>query len=162
MSGSLHAWYGLHDLESLGSRQAVLQGEIEQRRLPRLAESLHAADGSVRASLTFRQRADGVLIAELEYETTVQLLCQRCLEPFEQPLAGRVALALLEPAAAGSSVQPGYEPVELDDGRLQPSSLIEDELLISLPLVPKHPRSEDCGSLARRLLAEQTTVTKAP
>ena len=163
MPGSLHAWYGLRDLESLAERQAALEGEIEQRRLARLAESLHAADRSVRASMRFRQRAGGALIAELDYDTTVELTCQRCLESYAQPLAGHVALALLDSADAGASAPPDCEPVELDDGRLQAARLIEDELLISLPLVPKHPRSEDCGSLARRLqAAEQSQAAKAP
>ena len=45
----------------------------------------------------------------------------------------------------------GFEPVELEDGRLLPAALIEDELIVSIPLVPKHARVEDCGSLARRL-----------
>ena len=44
MPGSLHAWYGLRDLESLAERQAALEGELEHRRLARLAESLHPAD----------------------------------------------------------------------------------------------------------------------
>jgi uncharacterized metal-binding protein YceD (DUF177 family) len=32
-----------------------------------------------------------------------------------------------------------------------PAQLIEDELIISIPLVPKHARVDDCGSLARLL-----------
>jgi len=43
----------------------------------------------------------------------------------------------------------GFEPFELEEGRLQPVQLIEDELIVAMPLVPKHARVEDCGSLAR-------------
>ena len=43
----------------------------------------------------------------------------------------------------------GFEPFELEEGRLQPAQLIEDELIVAIPLVPKHARVEDCGSLAR-------------
>ena len=46
-------------------------------------------------------------------------------------------------------VPEGFEPFELDEGRLQPAQLIEDELIVAIPLVPKHARVEDCGSLAR-------------
>jgi uncharacterized protein len=151
MSGSLHAWYSLRDLEALGGRQGKLVGELELARLPRLAGLLHSATGSVRASLQFRQRGVGRLTATLELATTVELVCQRCLEPFAQPIAERVELMLVEPGEAGASTPDGYEPIELRDGRLLPAQLIEDELIVAIPLVPKHARVEDCGSLAQNL-----------
>jgi uncharacterized protein len=151
MSGSLRAWYSLRDMEALGARQGGLDGRLELNGLPRLAGLLHSTAGSVRASLHFRQRGVGALAATLELETTVELLCQRCLEPFEQPISERIELMLLQPGASSPSIPEGYEPVELDNGRLLPARLIEDELIVSIPLVPKHARIEDCGSLARNL-----------
>jgi uncharacterized protein len=151
MSGSLRAWYSLRDLEALGGRQGGLDGELELNDLPRLAGLLHSTGGSVRASLHFRQRGVGVVTATLELDTTVDLLCQRCLEPFEQPIKERIELMLVEAGASSASIPEGYEPVELDNGRLLPARLIEDELIVSVPLVPKHARIEDCGSLARNL-----------
>ncbi|HJR70977.1 MAG TPA: hypothetical protein VKA43_13120, partial [Gammaproteobacteria bacterium] len=46
-------------------------------------------------------------------------------------------------------VPDGFEPFELEGGRLKPAELIEDEIIVAMPLVPKHARIEDCGSLAR-------------
>jgi uncharacterized protein len=154
MSGSLRAWYSLRDLEALGVRQGELGGELELASLPRLAGLLHSAAGSVRASLHFRQRGIGAVAATLSFDTTVELLCQRCLEPFAQPIEERLELMLVESSASSVSsvsIPEGYEPVELDNGRLLPARLIEDELIVSIPLVPKHARIEDCGSLARNL-----------
>jgi uncharacterized protein len=153
MSGSLQAWYSLRDLEALGGRQGDLSGELELERLPRLAGLLNSPKGSVRARLRFEQRGVGPLEVTLEYETTVELTCQRCLEPFTERIAERVAMVVVEPGATGSSVPPGYEPIELDKGRLFPATLIEDELIVAIPLVPKHARLEDCGSLAHNLNA---------
>lgn len=151
MSGSLHAWYSLRDLEALGGRQGELGGEIELDRLPRLAGLLHSKAGSVKASLQFRQRGVGRLAATLELATTVELTCQRCLEPFAQPIAERVELLFVEPGEAGTSIPEDVEPIELDEGRLLPAQLIEDEIIVAIPLVPKHARAEDCGSLAQNL-----------
>jgi DUF177 domain-containing protein len=148
MSGSLHAWYSLHDLETLGARQSTLDGEIAIGKLARLAAMLYDDGGSVRASLRFQQRGDGWLAVSLEYETEVHLTCQRCLEPYSERVAGHVELVLAESEAMPSAVPEGYEPVELDRGRLLPAEIIEDELIVSIPLVPKHARVEDCGSLA--------------
>ena len=60
---------------------------------------------------------------------------------------------IVEPGGSESSVPAGYEPIELDEGRLSPAVLIEDELIVAIPLVPKHARPEDCGSLAHNLKA---------
>jgi uncharacterized protein len=101
--------------------------------------------------LQFRQRGVGRLTATLDLETTVELTCQRCLEPFAQPIAERVELLFVDPGEAGAAIPQDYEPIELDDGRLLPARLIEDELIVAIPFVPKHARVEDCGSLARNL-----------
>jgi uncharacterized protein len=149
MSGSLHAWYSLRDLESLADRGVTLKGELDISKLPRLVSLLHSDVGSVKAELTFRQRRDDWLAAELEYRASVHLVCQRCLEPFRHELDGCVHTALADAAAVPTSVPEGFEPFELAGGRLQPAQLIEDELIVAVPLVPKHARLEDCGSLAR-------------
>jgi len=149
MSGSLHTWYSLPDLDVFAARQTVLRGEIELKRLTRLRDMLHADSGSVSASLRFQQRSGGWLALELEYETSLQLVCQRCLDPMSYALLGQVQMGLLESAAAESSLPESYEPVVLDSERLLPERLIEDELIVSLPLVPRHASLDDCGSLAR-------------
>jgi DUF177 domain-containing protein len=151
MSGSLHAWYSLRDLEALGARRAVFGGELELATLSRLAGLLAADEGSVKATLTFGQRSDGWLTVDVAYAADAQLLCQRCLEPVTEHIAGQVSLAVLDSVSADSQLPDGYEPLELEDGRLSPAQVIEDELIVSLPLVPKHARVEDCGSLSRVL-----------
>ncbi len=151
MSGSLHAWYSLRDLESLAKRDIKLTGELEVAKLTRLVTLLHSAVGSVRATLQFRQRRDGWLAITLEYQAAVQLVCQRCLEPFELVLADSVNVVAADREAMPHATPPGFEPFELEEGRLQPAQLVEDELIVAIPLVPKHARVEDCGSLAREL-----------
>jgi uncharacterized protein len=151
MSGSLHAWYSLRDLESLAAREITLQGELDLSKLTRLVSLLHSDVGSVRASLCFRQRRDGWVGMELDYQAAVHLVCQRCLEPFRHDMADRVNVVLADAAQVPSAVPEGCEPFELEEGRLQPEQAIEDELIVAIPLVAKHARIEDCGGLARDL-----------
>jgi uncharacterized protein len=151
MSGSLHSWYSLRDLESLANRGVTLSGELTIGTLTRLKSSLHSDVGSVSATLRFRQRDDGWLGAELALKATVELVCQRCLEPFRHELAETANVVLADAASLPAAVPAGFEPFELEDGRLQPAELVEDELIVAMPLVPKHGRVEDCGSVARQL-----------
>jgi uncharacterized protein len=151
MSGSLYGWYSLRDLESLADRGVTLHGELEVGKLTRLKTLLHAAAGSVSATLRFGQHGDGWWAVEVEYRTAVELVCQRCLEPYRHELDGRTHVVVADEASMPTTLPAGFEPFELTDGRLQPAQLIEDELIVAIPLVPKHPRVEDCGSLAREL-----------
>jgi uncharacterized protein len=151
MSGSLHAWYSLRDLEALAARESVLSGELDIGKLTRLKSLLHSDAGSVRATLRFRQRGGGWLGLTLDYQAEVELVCQRCLEPFRQELADNVNVVLTDAESLTATVPADVEPFELEGGRFQPAQLIEDEVIVAIPLVPKHARVEDCGSLAREL-----------
>jgi uncharacterized protein len=151
MSGSLHTWYSLPDLDRLAESGAVLSGEIEIKRFERLSGILHTDSGSVRASLRFRQRRDGWLIVEMECKATLQLVCQRCLDPLVHPLHARVEMGLLETESMDTRLPDGCEPITLEDGRLLPAQLIEDELIVSMPLVPRHVLPEECGRHVRDL-----------
>jgi uncharacterized protein len=154
MSGSLHAWYSLRDLESLANRGVTLSGELDIGTLTRLKGLLHSDSGSVSATLRFRQRGDGWLGSELEFKADVELVCQRCLEPFRQELVESVNVVIADSDSLPETVPTGFEPFELEDARLQPAQLIEDEIIVAIPLVPKHARVEDCGSLARALAGQ--------
>lgn len=157
MSGSLHTWYSLPDLDRLAERGAVLAGEIELERLTRLKEMLRANGGIVRASLRFRQRGSGWLTVELECEATLQLTCQRCLEPLAHHVEAHVEMGLLENETVEEHLPEGCEPFIVEGGRMSPAQLVEDEIIVSLPLAPRHARLEDCGSLARELAVRSET-----
>ena len=148
MPHTLYAWYSPHELEALGQRKDQLNGEIGAARLTRLRESLCSDEGSVRASLKFGQR-EGYVTVDLHYEANLELACQRCLEPMKEKESGHVLFVVLEDDSMVAGVPAGYEPVMLSGGRFQPAEVIEDELIVSLPLIPRHERVDECGRLAR-------------
>jgi uncharacterized metal-binding protein YceD (DUF177 family) len=39
----------------------------------------------------------------------------------------------------------------MEEAKLQPIALLEDELIMALPLVPRHADKRECGSLAERV-----------
>ena len=96
MPASLYSWYGARELDLLGQRRSVLHGVIELKRFNRLAGLLEEDIGTVQAELRFRRDTGGWLVVELEYESKVRLLCQRCLEPLEYDIKDKVEVALLE------------------------------------------------------------------
>ncbi|MCZ6475262.1 MAG: YceD family protein [Gammaproteobacteria bacterium] len=148
MPGSLYAWYSLYDLDVLADREAVLSGEIELRQLTRLREILHSDRGSIQTSLKFHRHAHSAVTVELTFTTAVELICQRCLEPLVQEVSEQVSLTLLEPGSMDGEIAKQNEAVVLKDGKLNPAALLEDELILSLPIIPRHTKIDECGSMA--------------
>lgn len=148
MSESLHRWYSLPDLEGLAERGAVLDGEIRIGALERLCGMLGGDGGSVRATVSVRRKGHASLTLDLEYRAELNLVCQRCLEPLPHLAQAKLELSILEESSSESiNMAAGCEPLILDGGRLQPAQVIEDELIVSLPLVPRHHDNADCGEL---------------
>jgi uncharacterized protein len=138
MSGALHSWYSLPDLMSLAERGAVLEGTIELAKLSRLKDLLNSSVGSAKARMRFRRNDSDMLLMELECEADLELICQRCLEAVVHQVREKVDFAVAENEDSLAVLPLGINLITLDGDRFKPSTLIEDELIVSLPLVPKH------------------------
>lgn len=138
MSGALHSWYSLPDLRSLAERGTVLEGEFELAGLERLKGLLNSSEGRVKARLSFRLHNGDTLVIALECEASLELLCQRCLGPVAHVVSEQVDFAVAENEDSLAVLPRGMDLMALEGDRLQPAKLIEDELIVSLPLVPKH------------------------
>ena len=151
MSRSLHTWYSLPDLDVLARRETVLEDAIAFERLPRLAELLHRKAGSINARLAFRRIQDDVLILALECDAELELVCQRCLEPVTLRSSSDVEFVVVDDENPAAVLPEGVERIVLGGDRFNPAELVEDEMIVSLPLVPKHASKDECGRLARKI-----------
>jgi uncharacterized protein len=138
MSGALHSWYSLPDLRSLAERGAVLEGELELAKLVRLRDLLNSSEGHAWGQLSFRLHNGDMLVMALKCEARLELVCQRCLEPVAHEVCEQVDFAVAENEDSLALLPQGMDLIALEGDRLQPAALIEDELIVSLPLVPKH------------------------
>ncbi len=74
---------------------------------------------------------------------TVDAVCQRCLEPFRLPLS--VELRLLPTTVdQGVSAGAGFELWELDDPMVCPAEIVEEVLIMAMPLSAMHAASAAC------------------
>ncbi len=118
-----------------------LRGEIPVAEMPRLQDMLAAPEGRVSFVLRGLQDKDGNPVLELALDGSCQLRCQRCLQGMEYPLKMLVHLHLVteEPTEA-HLVEEGDEQIDSipADSHLDVVALIEEEILLGLPLAPKH------------------------
>lgn len=77
---------------------------------------------------------------ELQVQGALMLSCQRCLEPFEFKLdiASSFILVADENALPSEEDEPEDPDYLVGDAHMQIIDLIEDEVLLALPLAPKH------------------------
>jgi uncharacterized protein len=122
-----------------GSR---LQGDWPLADFPRLRESLHTDSGTVRYELQGVPELHGWPALRMRLQGALQLICQRCLGPLEHPLRIESSLLLRATQAEIDAERVEAEgPEQIVAGKeMAVHDLIEDELLLALPLAPRHER----------------------
>jgi len=126
------------------SAGATQQGVLALRDLPRLRDMLASDAGEVTYRMQGTRDERGRPALQLRVEGTLQLRCQRCLEPLSFRVEAEDLLVLAatlseihaEPADANA-------PDRIVAGREMPvRDLVEDELILALPYAPRH---ESCA-----------------
>jgi uncharacterized protein len=125
------------------SGRRCFEGSLPISAFARFAEALERSAGDVSYALEFGRDALGVDFLDIRASCTPWLTCQRTLEPYQQPLEVAQRLGLIRREADEAGLPEGYEPLLLpEDRQLQLRELIEDELILALPLVPARPDAE--------------------
>ena len=122
-------------------------GRLPLSSMPRLREALLDGEGEASFALAFDRDELRVPYVELRIDAALPLQCQRTLQRFLFPVHVVQRLGLV---AAGSdeeveeaALPPGYEALQVpEDGALRPAELVEDELILAIPVVPMAPGSE--------------------
>jgi uncharacterized protein len=117
----------------------VYEGVLPLARLERLAGMLHDASGEVRYALRFDRTAMHHPMVTVEADTALPLLCQTTLERYEQPVSVRSRIGLIVREEQESGLPEGFEPALMEEGRVDPQALIEDELILMVPVVARKP-----------------------
>lgn len=138
MSDALDSWYSLPDLMALAQRGTVLAGEIDIAKLSRLKELLNSDAGTASARAAFHRGHNGLVMMQLQCRARFELICQRCLEPVVHEVDEQVDFAIADTEGSFAVLPQGVDLIALQGDRLRPAELIEDELIVSLPLVPRH------------------------
>ena len=79
-----------------------------------------------------------------EVAVVLDAVCQRCLEPFRLRLEAGLRL-LPTTDDQGVSADTDFEPWELDDERVCPAEIVEEVLIMAMPLAATHERSAECS-----------------
>jgi uncharacterized protein len=130
------------DAERMVAGRRSFEGVLPVVELPRLVEALADDCGEVAYRLDFGQGELGGPQLHVTLQAGLTLQCQRTLEPFVFMANVDTRLGLLADERDVDALPGDCEPLLLEGGALSPREVIEDELLLTLPLVPVKPGSE--------------------
>lgn len=117
----------------------LFQGSLPLAAMSRLRDSLAATDGVVTFDLEFGKDDLSVPHLHVRADAALPLICQRTLEMFALPVHIDVRLGLITQEADEAALPTGYEPLLISDGALRLADVIEDELILALPVIPVKP-----------------------
>ena len=125
------------------SARRTFAGRMPLAAMKRLASGLADAKGEVEYELDFDKDLAGVSGVHVRARTALPLICQRTLERFEQPVEIDAKLGFIVDEADEAALPAGYEPLLLDAAGLRPADVIEDELILALPVFPVKPGTQE-------------------
>ncbi|HEY2346603.1 MAG TPA: YceD family protein [Xanthomonadaceae bacterium] len=140
MPETLDAWRAV-------AAQRSFEGSVPLKSMPRLCEALEQPEGECHYVLEFGRGTLGVPGVEIRAQAELPLACQRSLRRFLLPVRVAQKLALLTSEGQEESLPEEYEALLLDsEGTIRPLDLVEDELILALPVVPVDPASDPVES----------------
>jgi uncharacterized protein len=139
-----------------------LEGTVALSGCERLKDTLLNREGDIQVVLHFAKDEQGLSIITGSLSADVMLECQRCLQPFTLSVQGDINLAIARHEDAVIALPRYYDPLLLEEPEVELWPLIEQELMLSLPIVAKHPEGECRLDTSYQAQDEQTEKQDKP
>jgi len=132
------------DCARLAKDAVELEREYPLKDLPRLQDMLAESNGSMRARFAFSRLASGRPGALVAVAATPRLICQRCLQGFDFPVAADSAIEFANSEADAPADSP-HEIYVMRGGSVNLREVAEEELLLAIPFSAACTTPESCG-----------------
>ena len=120
-----------------------LDGSLKIADMHRLSTNVMAGGDTVAVNLKFGVDEQKITYLTGHLETKLTLQCQRCMEPFVYEIISDFILGVVTTLDEANALPERYEPALATEGSLALRDLIEDEIILNLPIIPRH-EPEQC------------------
>ncbi len=138
-------WSRPVDADRLADAGETREFDVDLAEFPRLVGELARPGARARGSLSV-SREQRVPVVDVEVETRLPLVCQRCLGVVEVPVDSRARVAVVADLAAADALGAELDPFIAADGKVVLRDFAEEQLLLALPLVARHDDEAECGA----------------
>lgn len=132
------------DPARLAAQAREISGFLPLSEMPRLAAALTGTGGQASATFVFTRTPGGVDRVAGHVEALLPVRCQRCLQPMDLPVSHDFEARLVSSEAELDDVPDSEDAVWFEIKGLSLHALLEDELLLSLPVVALHGEGSAC------------------
>ncbi|MEM0912193.1 MAG: 23S rRNA accumulation protein YceD [Pseudomonadota bacterium] len=125
-------------------KRASYNGVYLKGDLQRLCEAVTEVTSDAQVKVEFAKDAQGLTYFQGQAEISVVLTCQRSNRAFAHEVTTAFCFSPVQGMGDAEFLPEKYEPIEVDtQGAVDLFQLIEDELILSLPVVPFHPDEDN-------------------
>jgi uncharacterized protein len=129
----------------LADGRSSLEFDIPLAHFPRVVPMLASTEGAAKGHARFGRDA-GFVMVDLEVSAVLLLVCQRCLGPMRWALDASTRVALVGAPEESDAAPEGLETILAPERRVSLRDLAEEEVLLSLPIVPMHEDPAQCAN----------------
>lgn len=135
-----------------------LHGNLPIKNMERLRATLASDKGDVELTINFGVDEQGIRYMRGRISTHLDLQCQRCMESFDYGIISDFKLGIVESEEEAKKLPDYYDPLVVTEANLFIPDVVEDELIVNLPIVSMHePR--DC-KVKLPLIAESDSISE--
>jgi uncharacterized protein len=129
--------------------ETVYSGTISVSELERLQGFLQDNSGQSQVEIKFGHDEQGTPLLRGQCQAQVRMICQRCMNPVDVDLSTDFELGIAFSDEQAKHLPKQYEPIiaKRDDLELLP--VIEDELILSLPMYAYHASCDENELVAK-------------
>lgn len=125
----------------MADKSSCLTGKIALAEFVRLTALIgHQSDVLV-IKVNFGYDEHGRCLMQGDLKTSFELTCQRCMESFTLKVSSGFKVVPVSDEVEGAALENETEYVLMQDGRVPLYELIEEELILNLPIIAKHDDS---------------------
>lgn len=138
----------------------VFEGQVDTACMDRLQQRIIEKSGLATISLKFDFDEETRVVIDGQLALLVRQSCQRCLQQVDVLVTSTFKLAPVINDTEAKRLPDEYGPVLIEDNRINLFNMLEEEILLSLPLVAKHEgQHNECEYRPRK---ESTRIIKKP
>ena len=126
------------DVRKVFLQEQEISGNVPLNNLAKLKGVLNSNNGRLFVNLRFFQNKSGQRIIEGKLRAAIEVLCQRCLQPLEQLIEDDINLAVIDREEDANALDEIYDPWVCKEHKLSLSDLVEEQLILALPIVSLH------------------------
>jgi uncharacterized protein len=153
-------WSRRAPVDALVGTDAAIDFTIPFSELPRVSRELTSTDGDARGRARFSRQL-GQAVADLEVSAAPEVVCQRCMQPMRWPVSVKSRIALVSDYATADRVPEELEVFLVEADSVSVRDLVDEEVMLALPNVPRHAEGSECADRAMQLSGQEAEAEGA-